>query len=264
MLEDDVARERLNTALELADILLDANIEDPKVHELAGRAAFANNEFDLAEKHFKAAEAAGSLSSEGRTLLESVADYKKSWEQELQIRDKEAAADDLPRVKLETTKGDIVLELFENEAPQTVGNFVNLVESGFYDGLTFHRVLPGFMAQGGCPKGDGTGGPGYNIYCECNKPDYRKHFRGSLSMAKSEAMNTGGSQFFITFAPTAHLDGKHTVFGRVIDGMDVLSKLQRRDPTGQQARADVEPDKIITAEVLRKRDHEYLPTKVTD
>jgi cyclophilin family peptidyl-prolyl cis-trans isomerase len=145
-----------------------------------------------------------------------------------------------------------------------VGNFINLVESGFYDGLKFHRVLPGFMAQGGCPKGDGTGGPGYSIYCECNQPNHRKHFRGSLSMAKSAAANTGGSQFFITFAPTPHLDGKHTVFGRVIEGMDVLSKLQRIDPTGQQAPAYVEPDTIISAEVVRKRDHEYLPTKVTD
>ncbi|NIL96753.1 MAG: peptidylprolyl isomerase [Planctomycetales bacterium] len=162
----------------------------------------------------------------------------------------------MPRVRLTTSQGDIVIELFENEAPQTVGNFVNLVEKKFYDGLTFHRVLASFMAQGGCPQGDGRGGPGYQIPCECYREGYRKHFRGSLSMAHA-GRDTGGSQFFLTFAPTKHLDGKHTVFGRVIEGMDVLSKLQRRDPDHRSAPP---PDKIIQAVVVRKRDHPYKPT----
>jgi cyclophilin family peptidyl-prolyl cis-trans isomerase len=264
VLNYDIFKDRLEPALELANLLLEAGCDDPSVNDSAGRAAFANNDFAAAEQYLQAADEAAALTTEGRGCLNSLAECRQAWENELKVRAQEAAADDLPRVKLQTSQGDLVLELFENEAPQTVGNFVNLVESGFYDGLTFHRVLPGFMAQGGCPKGDGTGGPGYSIYCECNQPNHRKHFRGSLSMAKSEAVNTGGSQFFVTFSPTPHLDGKHTVFGRVLEGMDVLSKLQRRDPTGQQAPADVEPDKIISAEVLRKRDHEYLPTKVTD
>ncbi|MDH3717322.1 MAG: peptidylprolyl isomerase [Planctomycetota bacterium] len=162
----------------------------------------------------------------------------------------------MPRIKLTTSQGDIVIELFENEAPQTVGNFVNLVEKKYYDGLTFHRVLPSFMAQGGCPKGDGSGGPGYQIPCECYQDGHRKHFRGSLSMAHA-GRDTGGSQFFLTFAPTRHLDGKHTVFGRVIEGMDVLPKLQRRNPDDPHAPP---PDKIIEAVIVRKRDHEYTPT----
>ena len=148
--------------------------------------------------------------------------------------------------------------MYENEAPQAVGNFVSLVEKGFYDGLTFHRVLPGFMAQGGCPDGNGAGGPGYDIYCECHQDNHRKHFRGSLSMAHA-GRDTGGSQFFLTFLRTPHLDGRHTVFGRVIDGMDVLAKLQRRDPSNPNAE---KPDRIIKAEVIRKRDHVYAPTKV--
>ena len=139
-----------------------------------------------------------------------------------------------------------------------MGNFVNLVESGYYDGLTFHRVLPGFMAQAGCPDGTGRGGPGYSIPCECHQDDYRRHFRGSLSMAHA-GRDTGGSQFFLTFKRTSHLDGRHTVFGRVVEGLDVLSALQRRNP--QQA-GQPEPDRITKAEVLRKRDHEYKPTKV--
>src|SRR5690606_33365249 len=135
-----------------------------------------------------------------------------------------------PRVKIETNKGTIVVELFENEAPQTVGNFVNLVEKGFYNDTVFHRVLPNFMAQGGDPKGTGTGGPDYHIYCECYEPDHRKHFRGTLSISHARR-DTGGSQFYLTFAPTAHLNGRHTAFGRVIQGMDVLAKLQRIDPS---------------------------------
>ena len=145
--------------------------------------------------------------------------------EELLIRMREARADDLPRIRISTSKGDIVVELFENEAPNAVANFVSLVEKKFYDDLKFHRVMEGFMAQGGCPKGDGTEGPGYKIECECDSPDARRHFVGSLSMAHA-GKNTGGSQFFITFErpenPDA-LDGVHTVFGKVIEGLDVLN-----------------------------------------
>ncbi|MEC9094827.1 MAG: peptidylprolyl isomerase [Planctomycetota bacterium] len=174
------------------------------------------------------------------------------------MRTAEATKNDLPRVKLETTEGSLVIELFENEAPQAVGNFVNLVEKKYYDGLIFHRVLPGFMAQGGCPDGRGSGGPGYNIYCECQNDGYRKHFSGTLSMAHA-GKDTGGSQFFLTFLPTPHLDGRHTAFGRVIEGMDVLSKLKRVNP---QQPSGTAPSKIKQATVIRKRQHPYVPTKV--
>jgi cyclophilin family peptidyl-prolyl cis-trans isomerase len=190
--------------------------------------------------------------------LKELPEQKKAWEAEKVIREKEAKANDLPRVKLETTKGPIVIELFENEAPGAVGNFVSLVEKKFYDGLTFHRVLPGFMAQGGDPDGTGSGGPGYHIFCECEKPEARLHFRGTLSMAHA-GKDTGGSQFFLTFRPTTHLNRRHTAFGRVIEGMDVLAKLQRRDP---QALNPPPPDKIVKAEIVRKRDHAYKPSKV--
>ena len=110
------------------------------------------------------------------------------------------------------------------------------------------------MAQGGDPTGTGTGGPGYAIYDECKKPNFRRHFRGSVSMAKSPGPNTGGSQFFLTFLPTAHLNGEHTCFGRIVEGLDVLAKLQRVNPEDM---AKPTPDKIIKAEVVRKRDHAY-------
>ena len=123
---------------------------------------------------------------------------------------------------IKTVKGDLVLELYPQDAPVTVNSFVNLARKGFYNGLTFHRILPGFMVQGGDPKGDGSGGPGYTIPDEINR---RKHVTGTLSMAKTAQPNTGGSQFFICFAPQPHLDGIHTVFGQLTQGMDVLKQL---------------------------------------
>jgi len=120
---------------------------------------------------------------------------------------------------------EIKIELFEQDAPNTVANFEALANSGFYDGLTFHRVIPGFVAQGGCPNGDGTGGPGYMIDCEINA---NKHERGAVSMAHA-GPNTGGSQFFIVYEPQPHLDGVHTVFGRVTEGMEHVDAFRGHD-----------------------------------
>ncbi|MCK4974381.1 MAG: peptidylprolyl isomerase, partial [Sulfurimonas sp.] len=119
--------------------------------------------------------------------------------------------------KVSTAKGDIWIKLYPDEAPNTVANFAHLANTGFYNDLTFHRVIPGFVAQGGCPIGNGTGGPGYKIKCETvGNPN--KHEVGSLSMAHA-GKDTGGSQFFICYNPLPHLDGVHTVFGKVIKGM---------------------------------------------
>lgn len=132
---------------------------------------------------------------------------------------------------ISTEKGDIKLALFPNEAPQAVSNFAELAESGFYDGLSFHRVIPGFVAQGGCPEGTGTGGPGYTIRCEV-KNNPHKHLKGALSMAHA-GRDTGGSQFFLCFAPQPHLDGEHTVFGQIDpqdgESMKALDKLKQGD-----------------------------------
>lgn len=126
---------------------------------------------------------------------------------------------------IKTAKGDIVCELYAKDAPVTVNNFVSLSRRGFYNGLTFHRVIPGFMAQGGDPNGNGTGGPGYKFQDEFSQ---RTHVTGTLSMANS-GPNTNGSQFFICYAPQPHLNGKHTVFGQCTQGMDVVQKLVNGD-----------------------------------
>jgi len=126
---------------------------------------------------------------------------------------------------IETEKGKLVLELFASDVPRTVNNFVTLAREGFYDGLTFHRVVPGFVVQGGDPNGDGTGGPGYQFDDEFTE---HTHVAGALSMANS-GPNTNGSQFFITYTPQHHLDGHHSVFGQLIEGMDVLERIEQGD-----------------------------------
>ncbi len=125
---------------------------------------------------------------------------------------------------MKTEKGDIHIEFFDKDAPSTVNNFKNLIQDGFYDGLNFHRVIPNFVIQGGCPNGTGTGGPGYHIPCEINT---QKHLAGSLSMAHA-GKDTGGSQFFICHSPQPHLDGVHTVFGQTSD-MDVVNSIEPGD-----------------------------------
>jgi peptidyl-prolyl cis-trans isomerase B (cyclophilin B) len=130
----------------------------------------------------------------------------------------------MTRAIMETAKGTINLELFDQDAPNTVKNFTDLAKSGFYDGLGFHRVIPNFMIQGGCPNGTGAGGPGYEIKCEINP---NKHEAGSLSMAH-RGRDTGGSQFFICHGPQPHLDGVHTVFGKTAD-MDIVNAIRQGD-----------------------------------
>ena len=147
--------------------------------------------------------------------------------------------------RFKTEKGDIGVQLFADKAPRTVENFVNLARAGFYDGTTFHRVISGFMAQGGDPSGTGTGGPGYQFADEFHA-ELRHDSPGILSMANA-GPGTNGSQFFITFGPTPHLDDRHSVFGKVTAGMDVLRSLRERDP-----QRDRQPgDRIETIEIAQ-------------
>ena len=122
--------------------------------------------------------------------------------------------------------GEIRLEFFPADAPKTVENFVTLAKKGFYSGLTFHRVVPDFVVQGGCPKGNGTGGPGYTIKAEFNT---QKHVRGALAMARSQHPDSAGSQFYICYGSTPHLDGQYTVFGRVTSGMEHVDRIRQGD-----------------------------------
>ncbi|MBM4106684.1 MAG: hypothetical protein FJ257_10455 [Phycisphaerae bacterium] len=208
--------------------------------------------------------AAPAIASQVTALRGQLEPLLESWLAEEALVASEAEANTLPRVRLETSKGPIVLELFEDQAPYTVANFIELVGSGFYDGTTFHRVIPSFMAQGGDPNtkpggsgAAGSGGPGYTIPDEGLRADKRKHFAARLAMAKpgdpanpgKSKPNSAGSQFYLTVVPTPHLDAEYTVFGRIIEG-DAASRALRMD------------DVLLSATILRKRDHEYVPVKL--
>lgn len=153
-----------------------------------------------------------------------------------------------PVVKIETTMGDIVVELFPKEAPKTVENFLTLVKKGFYDGIIFHRVIPNFMIQTGDPTGTGTGGPGYKFADEFSK-NLRHDRPGRLSMANA-GPNTNGSQFFITHVPTPHLDDRHSIFGQVIEGQDVVIKIGNA-PRGRADRPN-DPIKMASVRVVQE------------
>jgi cyclophilin family peptidyl-prolyl cis-trans isomerase len=273
-LYDKVGHDDYEPAFRVGKLLMDHKCASLDVPALAGVAAYCVNEYDLAGTWLRAAQESGPVKlPNGTTVANSFAKIcqmmpkrhfanypemleltKAGWDKEQKIREAEAKANDLPRVLLKTSAGDIEVELFENEAPNSVLNFITLVDKDFYKNVKFHRVLPGFMAQGGDPKGDGTGGPGYTIPDECKRPDHRLHFRGSLSMAHSSLPDSNGSQFYICFEPTTYLDGKHTVFGRVVRGMEVLAKLKRRDPEEETVGA---ADTILEAKVIRRRAHPY-------
>lgn len=258
---------RYEEAVKTGEQLIAAGRKTALTLNLTGVSYFGLQEFAKAKAMLEEAQKAGELIPQlGGRYLEQCDEYAELWAAEQALREKEAKAEgeaQLPRVTFKTSRGQIVLELFENEAPNTVANFVGLVEKKKYDGIKFHRVIPGFMAQGGdpntlddIPENDGQGGPGYTIACECYREDARKHFRGSLSMAHA-GKDTGGSQFFLTHLPTGHLNPSaeeergHTVFGRVVEGMDVVAALQVGDT-------------IESATVTRKRNHPYKPETKPD
>ena len=160
-----------------------------------------------------------------------------------------------PKVELVTDQGAIELELFEDDAPNTVANFIELTEKKFYDGLTFHRIVKDFMIQGGCPQGTGSSGPGYKFKDEIKNRSNNRNSQYALSMANSGA-NTNGSQFFIVTGKNGshHLDNKHTVFGKVTKGFEVVDKLNLTQVAGERP---INSPKIVSVKVLSKRAHEY-------
>lgn len=257
-------------AAAIADRILAERPDDQAMIFLRGRCTFLLNEFEEAlqfvEKYPNMVGSMPEIEQPPFADVEALKERIRFFEEEERLREQEAADDDLPRAEIKTTKGTFVVELFENQAPNTVGNFIYLIENGYYNGKLIHRVLNQFMAQGGGKDAQGQYiPPGYTIYDECGEPDARHHFRGVLSMAKGENPHTGSSQFFITFVPTFHLDGLHTVFGRVISGMDVVDRLNRTRKLDENDKEteieDAVPDRILSVRVLRKRDHDYKPDR---
>ena len=228
-------------------------------------AAISANDFDRAKKFLdQHGSWVQNMPSRQFGLIAELDLLIENYRREQELIAKDAAGEPLPRVVLKTTKGKIELELFENQAPDTVGNFVHLVEQGFYTNLTFHRVIANFMAQtGGLGLDNRTREPPYAIFDEYQSPDARKHFQGYLSMANAGVPDSGAAQFFITLCPQPGLDGKHTVFGRVISGFDTLESINLTHSVSNEVNENEIPgvslDYIISASVTQKRNHEYKP-----
>ncbi len=164
-------------------------------------------------------------------------------------KEKAATKDSGLRVTLETSAGSMTFEFFEDKAPGHVKNFVDLAEKGFYDGTVFHRTIPGFMIQGGCPQGTGTGGPGYKVKAEFNDTP---HVRGVLSMARSQDPNSAGSQFFVCHGDARFLDKQYTAFGRLVDGDATLEAIAKgATKPGGEGSQPVKPVKVTRAVVVR-------------
>lgn len=217
-------------------------------------ALFAEHRFQEALDALNAipADAEAHFQAQANMMRPIREDYLKQWEREQELRRAEESAGDLPRVLLATSRGTIILELFENEAPNTVANFISLIDSGFYNGTKFHRADPNQAVTGGDPNTresaigtPGQGNAGYLIADEHTREGARSHFSGSLAMFATTP-NTASSQFYLTVAPTPWLNERRTVFGRVIEGLDVARQLQRDDA-------------VEAMTVIRRRSHPYVP-----
>ncbi len=269
MLEYRKSNSIYENSAEAADMLLELDLTYPFIYLMAARGAFVDGNFDRVMKPYEAfvkVNGPEKLERVDNMLVGLLDIYPLLWERERELRAAEAKADDLPRVLLETTRGPVVIELFEDQAPNTVANFIRLVESGFYDGSDFYQVMDDFLAQGGDPIGDGSGTSGRFIADEAEHADARKFFRGYLSMVKAPnpsnkaiyLPNTASSQFAIALMPLFRKDESQTVFGCIVEGLQVACSFRRIDPSEKKEKSiQLPPDRIITAKVLRKRDHEY-------
>ncbi len=272
MLDRDCPKDLYDGLLPIAKALFEnATDLSDNAYEEIGYVGFANHDFDLAEEAWGKISDSASLKPITKFYLNSIDQLRLRWEDESKMRLADRERDDNPRVSILTNKGRIIVELFENEAPQAVSSFVMLVERKFYDLQAFYRVIDRSGAQAGCDRGDGSGNAGYTVRGEMHLPNHRPVLGGSLILlsGKNEKTNvadpdSGSSQFAITMLPQPALDGQQTVFGRVIEGMHVVGLFNRLDLSDEKQRKDKSkvPDKIIEARVIRKRQHEYKPEPV--
>ncbi len=249
--------------MEGAARLIDGGSHLKYLFETAARSSVVCGEFDMAKNIYEAMLDENQEEVDNR-LEFNLEQYREQFEAEAAIRKVEIEEDRLPRVLLKTTQGDVVLELFIDQAPSTVSNFIRLVDEGFYNGLDFYQVIDHMLALTGDPTGVGTGGSGLYLRDEHMRPDARKALRGSLVMAKLPMANPQGStfipnsassQFAILFLPILSASEEQTIFGTVIEGMDIVSRLRRVDPHKEKGKGEVQypPDSIIEAKVIAVR-----------
>lgn len=246
-------------ALEICSLML-AEVDLPwEILIRAFRASYALQDFERARMILDRLEQIGTLKPVYYELLEKT---NQKWQDELLIRRLEDQTGDLPIATFNTTEGTFEVELFENQAPLTVNNFVALAQEGFYDGRAFYKVVPGEYSQSGCPNDNGTGSIGYTVQGEGANETARSHFAGTLTMTPNGQGNTGGN-FLICHQPKTELDGRFTAFGRVTSeqGLDVVYKLNTHDATKFQS-LKTSPSRILTVTIANKRSHKYVKTPV--
>lgn len=270
MIERDANRDMYEGLLPIARSVISRKIAVPNsILEAIGYIGYANNDYELAEEAWTRLATVGTLPKLIAFTLPILTEQRQKWQRELSQRQADAMRDDNPQVVIFTNKGQITVELFEEEAPQAVANFIFLAEQqGFYKKKMFFRVVERFVVQTGCERGDGTGHAGYTIQGEMATANHRNIFRGTMVLQagfdeqmKRPVPDSGSSQFYFAMLPQPNLDGTMTAFGRIIDGLPVLGALQRVDFTIEKERKDKSKraDLILDVKVLRKRNHEYVP-----
>ncbi|MGI9474103.1 MAG: peptidylprolyl isomerase [Rubripirellula sp.] len=251
--------------MEGAARMIDGGSKFSYLFQTAARSAVVVGEFEMAERLLDVLDGESLTETDG-TLRFNLEEHKKNFAVEKPLREQEAAEDRLPRVLLKTTQGDVVIELFIDQAPSAVSHFITLVEDGFYDGLDFHLVIDNLLALTGDPAGTGTGNSGQFLQDEHTRDDARKAFRGSVVMAKIPMgesgdfiENSGSSQFAILMLPLLSASEQQTVIGCVIEGMDAISRLRRVDPNKEKKKGEIvrPSDSILEATVIRRP--EQLP-----
>ncbi|TWU45953.1 putative peptidyl-prolyl cis-trans isomerase [Novipirellula aureliae] len=249
-------------------LLLDLNFNQAFLFQAVARSSVCCGDFEIARKIYEYMNPEA-LEDLDKRFLYQMDILESQWKEELEQR-KIDEQSELPRVHIKTTKGDIVVELFLNEAPSAVANFIKLVEEGYYDGLDFHQVLDDLLALTGDETGQGSGNTGQFLVDEHTRENARNAFRGSLAMAKMPmgdgefVENSASSQFAIFFTPLPFVSENQTVFGRVIEGMDLLTEIRRVDPSKEKKKGEIimPPDRIIETEVIRKPDSMPEPVYV--
>jgi len=252
--------------LPIAQALFDTEYQTDHTLVLFALCCLAENEYELARKPLSRLVQSEHVPSELLAIYNDLDTLSAAWQEELERRQADAQGEPLPQAKIVTTKGFVVMELLENDAPEAVANFIWLAEQGFYNHKSFFVVLTNLLAQTGCPKDDGTGGPGYFIPAESSDKSKRRLFRGSVGLKLLPNLpDSGGSQYFFSYLPLSGLEEDCTVFGRVIAGMPNLARLNRIDPNEKKKEDEppVEPDEVVSIEILQKRNHPYEPTRLT-
>lgn len=271
-LKRNVEGDSLEGMLPIAKALYETGYPAPELIGMYSMCCLAENEFDKARELLAPLVSGEEAPEELIAIHQRLDDLALAWKEEQAFRERDAAGEPLPQARVTTTKGEFVIELFENDAPQAVANFISLAERSFYDYSQFFLVIENVMAQAGCPKADGTGGPGYFLPRESDEHAKRKIFRGSVALALLPGMpDSGGSQFMITYLPVTELEEHSTVFGRVISGMPNVARLNRAEPAGEKKEDEAnkppeprdDPDEIIAIEIIGKRNHPYEPTRLS-